>query len=163
MKEISLTQGKVALVDDEDFEFLNQWKWRILRGRHTCYAKRHGPRFAGARPTILMHRSLLNAPTGLQVDHINGDGLDNRRLNLRLATNAQNGQNQRPRTDGTSRFRGVSWNTKAHKWVATICFHQQVRCLGYYDTEIEAARVYDKMAGFLFGEFARLNLVEAGR
>lgn len=91
MQTIQLSQGKVSLVGDSDFEWFNQWKWTAMKRGNTWYAVRGG--FLG--PKILMHREIMNAPKDMQVDHINGDGLDNRRENLRVCTNAENGRNRK--------------------------------------------------------------------
>jgi hypothetical protein len=148
-KEIQLTQGKVTIVDDEDYEALAGVKWLYLnRG----YAARftYGPK----RELLYMHRVITNAPAGLQADHINGDKLDNRRSNLRLCTDAQNQQNRR-KWDGnyTSQYKGVSWYPRLQKWVAQIAGHH----LGYFADEAEAALAYDRIAREHFGEFAWLN------
>lgn len=158
MKRIPLTQGKVALVDDADFERLNRWKWCAKWDRGVFYAVRPSP----GGGTVLMHREVLNAPLGVIVDHRNqrnlGEdfGLDNQQGNLRLATNAQNIQNQR-KTRGTSRFKGVYWNRARGKWHAGIRLSGVRKHLGYFDGEEDAARAYDQAARKLFREFARLN------
>jgi hypothetical protein len=108
-----------------------------------------------------LHRLLLNAPPELQVDHINGDGLDNRRSNLRLATGSQNQGNSRKRRDGvTSQYRGVSWNKRAGKWQALLRREGKLQYLGYFSDEEAAARAYDAAALEQWGSFARLNFPE---
>ena len=155
MKEIPLTQGYVALVDDEDYEELAGFSWCGFPYRNTAYAFRGGRK--GESITVRMHRQILNVASGVYVDHINGNGLDNRRRNLRIATSSQNMGNMRSRT-GTSCFKGVYWDRSAGRWGASIqCNHE--RCfLGYFNNETEAAATYDKKAKELFKEFARLNL-----
>lgn len=155
-KHISLGHGRYTTVDDEDYEFLSRWKW--------CYQPRgygYAARSSGRSKTFHMHRVIMNAPKGLEVDHINGDGLDNRRSNLRLCTKAQNQYNQRPKCRGTSQFKGVSWKTTANRWVAQIQVNGRKLFLGYFQNETEAAQAYDQAARQLFGEFARPN-IEAG-
>lgn len=155
-REIILTRGKVALVDDTDYEQLSQYSWRYL-SRSPGYAIRDaGP---DARPsTVLMHRQILQAPPGVEVDHRNHNTLDNRRENLRLATRSQQAANQRKRAGMTSRYKGVSWDQKAMKWRVTIETGGRKSTVGWYADETEAARAYDGVARLLFGEHACLNL-----
>jgi hypothetical protein len=159
MKEISLTQGKVALVDDEDFETVSRHRWATLKTRNTCYAMRKsGPKF------ILMHREILGLQPGdgVKSDHWDGNGLNNQRVNLRRCTSLQNSRNQRVRV-GTkhSRFKGVSWKPDLQKcWIALITINKRTTYLGYFHTEEAAALAYNFAAQRHFGEFARLNVLE---
>jgi len=159
MKQIELTQGKVALVDDDDFEWINQWNWHIAnhKRRGLYYARRSGVSVNGERPVFLMHRQILNAPKGSCVDHINHNGLDNRRENLRLCNNSQNHQNTLKSAKNTSGYKGVVRHSKVNKWVAQICVSRRRIYLGYYDNIIVAAKVYDSAAIKYFGEFACTN------
>jgi len=104
-----------------------------------------------------MHRLIMDPPRGYVVDHINGDGLDNRRANLRLATHAQNGRNRRKIKKGISKYKGVSWEESTGKWRALIHVDRKKISLGCYKDEVTAAKVYDKAAKKYHGEFARLN------
>lgn len=151
-KEIPLTQGKVAIVDDEDFEWLSRYKWCYTKAGYAVRASR----INGKRRTVYMHREILQAPAGLEVDHINGDKLDNRRSNLRIVTKQQNMFNQRPRK-GSSRYKGVTWFSRTQKWRAFIKIDGKFRSLGYFDDEKEAALAYDRAARELFGEYAKTN------
>lgn len=159
MKEILLANGRgVALVDDEDAPLVadHRW-WRKGRGRE-AYAYTSVPENGGLR-WLLMHRVILNAPAAMQVDHINGDGLDNRRANLRLCTFAENRRNSRA-LGGHSRFKGVS--RKNGKWCAQIRVAERQVHLGYFRVEAAAAAAYDAAAREHFGEFARLNFPKEG-
>lgn len=160
MKEIKLTQGKVALVDDEDYEYLNQWKWhyeyRKGRNPESGYAVRNMFVSKGKFVKVRMHRVIMNAPTGVQVDHINHNGLDNRRSNLRLCSSAENQYGKRA-IPHSSRFKGVTWNKRDKKWQALIMKNGKTTSLGYFTSEYEAAKAYDKAAALIFGEFAKLN------
>ena len=153
MKRIPLTQGKYALIDNDMFGYLNQWKWYAHKSGFTYYAERHEEN----RKTIIMHRVIMKAKKGQISDHRNCDGLDNRRKNLRFATRSQNGQNQRINIKGSSKYKGVSWHKRDQIWRAKIKLHGRFIHLGNYHNETVAACVYDQMAIKLFGEFARLN------
>jgi hypothetical protein len=156
MKQIPLTQGKVALVDDEDFEELNQFKWCANKMGKTFYAER-GYRCSGKSKTELMHRQILNAPSGMEVDHINHNTLDNRRENIRICTLMQNRRNRKRTIGGSSRFKGVSWNKEIKKWTAQIGMNEKIVYLGAFTNEEDAAHARDKKEKELFGEFACLN------
>ena len=150
MKRIVLTQGKYALVDDEDFERLNQWKWRIKNGIYSFYARRHSPMLNGKRHEIKMHHEIIGfPPKGLETDHENGSGLDNQRHNLRHVTTRQNQQNQKNRK--TSRYPGVSWYKQTKKWKAQIQINGLVKSIGYFRNEFDAFLAY-KQAVEAIGE-----------
>ena len=149
MKRIILSQGKYALVDDNDFDWLNQWKW-YFDGN---YAKRA----IGRNKKIYMHHLILPISKGQQVDHVSLDKLDNRRNNLRISTNSLQQANTRRRSDNKSGFKGVSWNKYMKKYDVRIMMNQKQNFIGLFDDLIEAAKAYDKKAKELYGEFARLN------
>ena len=162
MKEIPLTQGKVALVDDGDFEWLSKFKWHALKRGNVFYAGRSSPRDNGKKRMIIMHREILGLKPGDPgVDHRDGNGLNNRRENLRRATKSQNAMNQQ-KTRGTSRFKGVRWHKDCKKWTAEIKFDGKKKHLGLFNTEEEAAKAYNRKAEELFGEYANLNELERG-
>ena len=153
MGKIALTQGKFALVDGEDFEYLNQWNWYFANG----YAVRNMPVNGGKRVTIRMHRVINKTPDGLDTDHKNGDGLDNQKANLRDATQSENNMNKVKWPGCSSRYKGVSWNKRASKWQAYIRPNGKLVHLGLFICEIIAAAKYDEEAEKYFGQFAALN------
>lgn len=165
-KQIELTQGRVAIVDDEDFERLSQWKWRYLSApnKRTGYAVRSAPRKTKLKPrsAVLMHRDIIDAPRDTDVDHINSNNLDNRRRNLRLCTGTQNNGNQQ-KYRGSSRYKGVSWHKNNQKWEADIQFEYKCFFLGLFDDEESAAQTYNEAALQHFGDFARLNIIDPNR
>jgi hypothetical protein len=153
MKEIRLTQGQVALVDDEDFEWLNQWKWYAHFDGQRWYARRREGSIG-----ITMHRVILELQfkDGIQVDHINHNGLDNRRRNLRVCTPAQNQHNCRKLDSRCpSRHKGVT--CYKGRWMARIVKDYKTYHLGRFDTEKEAAQAYNTKALEFYGEWAYLN------
>jgi len=150
---IELTFGKYAIVDAEDYERLSKYKWHAVKEGRCWYAKtlrRNGL-------TMRMHRLILSAPRHLFVDHIDHNGLNNRKSNLRLCTHKQNSRNTRPRRGGTSKYKGVHWCKIRKKFRAMICNNSKFIHLGYFDDEIAAAKAYDRKALELFGQFAYLN------
>jgi len=160
MVEIKLTQGQVALIDDEDYELISQHKWCAYKHRKMFYASR-SCYINGLKTVIRMHRLIMNAPDGTQVDHINGNGLDNRKENLRLVSNHQNQWN-RHSISGKSKYKGIHWNKQSKKWQSQIKVYGKRIHLGYFREEIDAAVAYDKAAIKYFGEFAKPNFIERG-
>ena len=159
MKYIPLTQGKFAIVDDADFEWLNQFKWHVATPGRCFYAVRT-TKIDGVCKLILMHREILGllSGDGLGTDHINHNGLDNRRCNLRICTSQQNQRNRRiDAAKKTSRYKGVGWNKQLKQWRSRIYCNYKEIYLGCFRDEAEAARVYDTKAKELYGEFACLN------
>ncbi len=158
-RRIKLTGGKFAIVDPEDFEELNAYKWHAAKGGHTFYAIRSIYN-KGHITTVKMHRQIINPPDGRVVDHKNHEGLDNRKANLRPATRAQNCWNSinLPKKD-SSRYRGVRRDKDGDKWRAVISVNGKHVHLGYFTDENEAAKAYDAAAKKYRGEFAVLNFV----
>lgn len=156
---IPLSQGKFAIVDATDFEFLNRWKWHVFSGNHRQKKKFYAVRNSKGpnKRIIFMHRALLKPGIGFEGDHKNGDSLDNRRENLRICTHLQNSQNSGMRHHNTSGFKGVSFHKKAGAWEAYICPNYKKKYLGLFSTKEEAAHAYDSAAKTCFGEFAILN------
>lgn len=147
--EIPLTQGLVALIDEADFDLIAARKWYAARSTQTSYALNRRD-----CETVSMHRFLLAPAPGQHVDHINGNGLDNRRSNIRLCTPSQNMANSRRPKDAL-RQRGT--RKLGNSWVATVKFQGKAIHAGCFATPEEAARAYDAKARELHGEFARLN------
>ncbi len=166
MRVIPLTKGKFAVVDEADYANVSRWNWCTLivhhprRGppRDIYYAMRkpsvEEQQRTGKRGPVLLHRYLMQAKADEEIDHENGDGLDNRRQNLRKASRAENGRNSGARL-GSSKFKGVS--RSQDRWRAYIKVNYKFRHLGYFDIEEEAARAYDQAARELHGKFACVN------
>lgn len=152
MAEIPLTQGRIAIVDDEDYDWLMEWRWLVNSWGYVARSIHRGQ--------TLMHRLILNAPAGTDVDHINSNRLDNRRCNLRLASRAQNNRNRKSQDGTFSKYKGVGWRKDVKKWRAQITVNYKNIHLGYFDTEIEAAKAYDVAAHEHFADFAYLNFPE---
>ncbi|MCK5611583.1 HNH endonuclease [Candidatus Pacearchaeota archaeon] len=152
MKQIELTRGFTTIIDDADCDLVPPISWQVNQNYNTCYAMGI---LDGKR--VFVHRLIMNARKGQIIDHVNGDGLDNRRCNLRFCTPSQNQQNSRKRAGCSSKYKGVSWVKREKKWRAAIKYKGKSSTLGHYDNESDAARVYDKKAKEIFGEFARLN------
>lgn len=160
MKEIRLTQGKFATVDDQDYERLSTYKWRAWHKRNTWYAATTITTIDGKRQSIEMQRMVLGYGYGdkVEIDHKDRDGLNNTRLNLRHATRTQNRQNQGPRADNRSGFKGVGYCAKTGKWRARITAEGKRHTLGYFYDAIDAAIAYDTAAKQHFGQFAVTNI-----
>ena len=156
MKRIPLTQGKYAIVDNENYEWLNQWKWCAHKNGNNYYAVRSSSRKTGKK-SIKMHRLILGLQPndGKITDHHNTNALDNRRLNLRICTSSDNARNQKPRKG--KRYKGIYFHKYIKKWVARIFYQQYRLWLGSFDSKIKAAKAYDKAAKKLYGEFAKTN------
>lgn len=157
MKRIKLTQSKFALIDKKDFNRIKNYKWCVCHlERRQCYAV---SRINGK--VIPMHRFLLNLTNPkIQSDHKDGNGLNNQRYNIRIATNQQNSMNQRLQLrPKSSKYKGVTWDKNRNKWMTKIKFNQKGIHLGRFKTQEEAALAYNKKAKELFGKFANLNKI----
>lgn len=162
MKEICLTRGQVALVDDDDFEKVSKYKWwaaKVINKEYISYYAH--AQYKGKR--LILHRVILglDSDNNFYIDHINGDTLDNRQNNLRVCTSSQNQMNRRVQQH-SSVYKGVFFLRNRKKWVATLTFNKKCIFIGYFDYEIDAAKSYNKKAIELFGEFAHLNKIEMG-
>lgn len=153
---ITLTQGYQAVVDASDAHLIERFSWHAAPGTRTVYARSFVWR-NGRKKGIRLHRVIMNAPDDMEVDHINGDGLDNRRCNLRLAKHAENMRNRRMPASNTSGFKGVSWHTRSRKWKAQICIGGRPTSLGLFTTPEAAHAAYVEAAVAFYGEFARAS------
>lgn len=150
MKQIPVKGGLFALVDDEDFERLSKMKW-YLNSKRYAISKVKGV-------SILMHRYILDLNlASLEVDHVNGDGLDNRKANLRICTHAQNLMNQKTPVSNTSGYKGVHWHKGDKKWHARIYVNFKKIHIGSFNDAKAAAQAYNEAAILYYGEFARIN------
>ena len=158
-RKIGLTQGKYTIVDPERYEELAKHKW---------FAKRCDRRFYAVgwdkNKNLNMHQVIMGSAEGKVIDHINHNGLDNRRANLRFVTTRQNSWNKRKnRGNYSSRYKGVAWSKSRKKWRTRITWNGRWIFLGYFDDEEAAAMAYDAKAKELFGDYASLNLSSSKR
>ena len=160
--EIPLSRGHVALIDVADFAIVSRYKWHAAAGGTksrfyacACLGKKQAAEIG--RRHIRMHRLIMGFPDH-DIDHENNNQLDNRRINLRLATPAQNQQNRLKGRRGLSRYKGVSYHRKSAKWQVSICHGGSSKYVGSYDDELTAAKAYDRKALDLFGQFACINI-----
>lgn len=153
MKSIKLTDGRTALLDDSDYQKLKLFNWHAKK----CNSVIRERRINGKKIIIFLHREIMNAPSRMEVDHRNGDRLDNRKENLRLCSRAENNMNRPKQKNNTSGFKGVVWHKHNKKWLAQIGINRIKKAIGYFDDIKEAAKAYDESAIKYHGKFARLN------
>jgi hypothetical protein len=166
-KEVQLTRGYVALVDDEEYRAVSMHSWHVK-----VYVRKDGSKLVYAETSVKvgfkkwttkrMHRMVLNAAPETIIDHIDGEGLNNQKSNLRFATQFENTRNARAKTSilrmaVTSNFKGVHYDVERFAWVSRIRLRGRSKFLGRFATEVEAAQAYDSAAKEIFGEFARPN------
>jgi hypothetical protein len=154
-KTIELSNGKTAIVDDIDFPTLNKYKWSF----HGKYAHRVEI-IGGKQKHIYMHRDIMAFPVGCDIDHINGNKLDNRKSNLRICTRSQNNANMGKPSNNTSGYKGVSWDKRANKWVARLNSNGKLQWSKHFDNKIDAAKAYNSVILEVFGQFAKLNNIK---
>ena len=160
MEAIELTKGFVAIVDDSDFEFLSQFKWcaNVVKGGR-AYAMRNSSAKDGAKKQkIYMHRLILGAAAGFEVDHINGDTLDNRRENLRQCTTSENQMNRGKAKHNKSGYKGVCWHKQNKMWQALIRINSKTSRIGYFHSAEDAHRAYCEAAQKLHRDFANFGV-----
>jgi hypothetical protein len=147
---IPLTQGKTSSVDKKDFEYLSQWKWYAVFDGYNWYAGR------SVKGRILkMHTVIMKPAKGMEIDHANRNGLDNRRINLRISTHQQNSMNRKTRRDNTSGFKGVNWDIIHKYWVARIQTKGVRIVLGQFHSKEEAYEAYYKACIKYHGAYAK--------
>jgi len=154
--KIPLGKEMFAKVDPEDYIWLSQFRWHCKTNINAIYAVRTIT-VAGKSKRIFMHRLIMDTPAHLVCDHINHDGQDNRKQNLRNCTITQNNANSRSARGASSKYKGVSWNKKRQKWAAYIKKDKKQTRIGFFEDEVEAAKAYDLKAKELFGQYAQLN------
>lgn len=154
-----LLKGKSILLDNEDYPIVNSFKWYLRQGPHTFYARGYLYRKNGKSIRVYMHRLIMNVNKGQEIDHIDGNGLNNQKSNLRICSHAQNAWNQKPCKNKTSIYKGVYWHKQSLKWRARIRPSKKHLSLGLFNNEMEAALAYDRKAKEIFGKFARVNLI----
>lgn len=175
MKTINLTQGQVALVDDEDYEYLNQWKWCAHKDGNTYYAER-SQRHNGKDVFYKMHRVIMNTEKGMVVDHKDHNGLNNQKDNLRNCTHSENSKNRLSKTGSASKYLGVSLETKNQIYISRVTglakkytnsyytvainIDGKLKHIGTFKDEKKAALKYNEVALKHHGEFARLNVID---
>lgn len=158
MKQIILSQGKFALVDDIDFEELNKFKWYARPSRKTFYATRNSNPRKLRLPQIQMHRVIIGKiPEGKEVDHIDGDGLNNQRYNLRLCTQSENSKNKSMYKNNKSGYKGVSWNTRDKKWDSSARLNKKAKRIGQFKNIEDAILARKHFIDINYGEFVRKN------
>lgn len=151
-KKIKLTQGYYALVDEEDYVLLKEYKWQVRTDKSNYYATG-----VYKEKRVQMHRIIMKAKKGEIIDHINGNGLDNRKINLRVVSARINAWNRK----NNAKYPGVHWHSQKQKWYASIHLNYQTRSLGFFDTEIEAAREYYNNLPLEDKEFYKKNFLES--
>ena len=160
-KEIILTHGKVAIVDDEDFDYLNQFKWLANKQKNDkFYVGRNIPVSNKKQSKIWMHRFIMNPEKGMVIDHLDGNPLNNQKNNLRICTHAENMRNSKIPKNNTSGFKGVSFVKKHNTYESSIRINNIKIYLGYYIDPKDAAKAYNDAALKYHGEFANLNKID---
>ncbi len=157
-RRIKLTRGKYAIVDAEDFEKLNQYKWHCTYNGYACRSVYISGIKNKKQVYVFMHNTVCPAPAGKITDHVNRNKLDNRKANLRPATQKQNVWNRRIKKENRkTQYNGIMWRRDRKKWRVRLTINGRQRTFGHYDDEIEAAKAYDEMAKKYRGDFAVLN------
>lgn len=149
MKKIKLTKNKVALVDDVDFDLLNKYNWWYHKSGYALRIEN--------KKTIRMHRVIANCPENKEIDHINGNRMDNRKINLRICTSSQNSKNRKLQKNNKSGYKGVSYRKRDKKWIVYICVNRKNKYIGIFKNIKDASNAYNIAAVQYYKEFANLN------
>jgi hypothetical protein len=159
-KEIILTQGKVAIIDDDDYEYLNQWKWFANNKNGKFYVVRNITVSKNKQSSIFMHRFIMKPNKGMIIDHLDGNPLNNQKSNLRICTHAENMRNSKISINNKSGYKGVSYQEDRNNYRAQIKFNNKKINIGDFIDPIDAARAYNAAALKYHGEFANLNKID---
>jgi len=159
-KEIILTQGKVAIVDNEDYDYLNQFKWYASNKNGKFYVQKKITVSKNKTTCISMHRFIMKPNKGMVIDHLDGNPLNNKKNNLRICTHAENMRNSKIRINNKSGYKGVSYQENSNNYRASIRFNNIKINIGDFIDPIDAARAYNAAALKYHGEFAHLNKID---
>ena len=154
--KVIFRNGTECIFDSEDYEKLKEYRWRLIRGRTNLYAG--AETYGSETKRVLMHRLVMNCPEDMVVDHINGDGLDNRKENLRVATRSQNSKNRKVNSNNTSGYKGVTFDQTSGSYRASIMCDYEIIHLGLFSTAEEAAQAYADASAKYHGEYGRTHL-----
>ena len=154
---IPLSQGYEAMIDVDDIKIVDDKNWSATVTPHTVYAHGRMKRMDGTLRRISIHREIMGNPVGMEVDHISGNALDNRRENLRILTHSDNVKNARIRNDNTSGYKGVMWHKATQKWLSKIQINGKRIHLGLFDTPAKAHAAYCEASARLHGDFGRTS------
>lgn len=157
MKKLFDIHGNEIMVDDNQYDYLSKFSWHISP---QGYAKKNKSKSPNGDHGILMHRMVLGAKAGEQVDHIDGNKLNNQLENLRLCSFSSNQANSKIKSNNTSKYKGVTFDSSRNKWIAQIMINRKHKFLGRFNSPIDAAREYNNAAIHYFGEFANINNLE---
>lgn len=155
MKEL-IVDKQIVQIDDEDFDLVSKYKWRLSKGKYTYYVITHN-KVDNKDTTLYLHRLVFGNSDKNSIDHIDGNGLNNQKNNLRICTYTQNNRNRNSCINSSSKYKGVSWYKKSCKWRASIQVNKKMIHIGYYNSEEDAAEMYNLHAIKYFKEFAKLN------
>lgn len=156
--ELITRAGQAYFIDDEDFEKIKNFSWHVIKSPYTMYVSAMKKEYGKPYTAILLHRLVMGASKGMEVDHINGNGLDNRKINLRMCSQSQNQANrQKTSKHMSSKFKGVYWCKRQKRWVAKIDCNSKRHYIGSFVNETDAAVAYNKKSAELFGDFSRIN------
>lgn len=160
--EMQLTQGQVAFIDKDDYDLVKSYRWCAFKGGNTFYVSTNIRKADSKWTTLSMHRLITKAPKGMEVDHEDHNGCNNRRGNLRVCTSQQNQMGSKRKKNGGSKYKSVSWHKGTKKWQTHIRINGKINHLGLFHSEIEAALAYDEASRKHFKGYAYLNFAKEG-